>query len=177
LKAVTLVAHPDDCVIFAWPFMEAHPELDWSIVYMTYSAWQPRAQEMKLYWSRRNVPTTFLGYRDEWLYVQKGELGFDSERAAKDIAEQVGNFDLILTHYEDGDYGHLHHKFVNQSVQQNDIPKVYFASTFNYNTKYLVKETVALNELPIHREAVECFQYRDTGLYIVTDSAKQLLNK
>ena len=61
MRAVALVAHPDDCVIFAWPFMEAHPEFTWEIVYMTYRPKDARAREVTEYWNRRNIATFFLG--------------------------------------------------------------------------------------------------------------------
>jgi len=175
LKAVALVAHPDDCVIFAWPFIEAHPEFKWHIVYMTHAEWDPRAKEMQAYWSKRNIPTTFLGYNDDWEYVKNNELGFDGVSASRELAGISDQFDLILTHYEDGDYGHLHHKFVNTAARQNGTPKVYFASTFNYNTECIVQVPVAVDELPLHRSVVEEFTDRNTGRYIVTPEAELLI--
>lgn len=175
MRAVALVAHPDDCVIFAWPFIEAHPEFSWHIVYMTYIDWEPRAKEMRAYWSKRNVPTTFLGYTDDWQYVKNGELGFNGDNAIRELASISGQFDLILTHYQDGDYGHVHHKLVNTAAQQNGKPKVYFASTFNYNTECIVQEPVAVDELPLHKSVIEEFTDRNTGRYIVTPEAELLI--
>ena len=61
LKALCVVAHPDDCVIFAWPFIEAHPEFEWTIVYLTYTFFDSRAKEIQSYWDKRGITTTFLG--------------------------------------------------------------------------------------------------------------------
>ena len=36
MKAVALVAHPDDCIIYASAYMDAHPEYSWTIVYLTH---------------------------------------------------------------------------------------------------------------------------------------------
>lgn len=177
MRAVALVAHPDDCVIFAWPFIEAHPEFEWDIVYLTYTPWMPRAREMSAYWNKRNITTIFLGYNDEWDYVKQGELGFNGEQASIELSNISGKYDLILTHFEDGDYGHLHHKFVNQAARQNGVPKVYFASTFNYNTEYIVKETVAVDELPLHRNVIEEFTDRNIGRYIVMPEAELILKQ
>ena len=78
MRAVALVAHPDDCVIFAWPFIEAHPEFEWTIVYLTYTFSDPRAREISAYWAKRGIVVSFLGMKDDWQYVKNKELGFDS---------------------------------------------------------------------------------------------------
>lgn len=177
MQAVVLVAHPDDCVIFAWPFIEAHPEFEWTIVYLTYRARDPRGKEISAYWSRRNYPTEFLGYNDTWLDMVNEKISFDTEQATQDLINVGSQFDLILTHFEDGDYGHIHHKFVNTAAQQIDKPKVYFASTFNYNKEYPVIEPVATDELPLHKEIIEGFQDRNIGRYIVTPEAELILKE
>ena len=177
VRALAMVAHPDDCVIFARPFIESHSQFDWSIMYMTYCPWEPRAEEMTTYWSKRNIPTTFLGFNDDWEYVKNGELGFSKEQALREIGNITQEYDLILTHHEDGDYGHIHHKLVNQATQQNTVPKVYFASTFNYNAEYFAREPLDLTELPLHAEVIAGFQDRDHGRYILTPQAERLINE
>jgi hypothetical protein len=175
MRAVALVAHPDDCAIFAWPFIEAHPEFEWHINYLTYSFMDARAKELNTYWNRRGILTTFLGMKDDWEYVKNGELGFDPEIARQDIINSSSKYDLILTHYEDGDYGHIHHKFVNTIANQIGKPKVYFASTFNYNKEYTVSVPVNTDELPIHKKVIEEFQDRNIGRYIVTPEAELII--
>ena len=175
MRAVCLVAHPDDCVIFAWPFIEAHPEFAWHNIYLTYRDWDPRAQEARHFWAAKNISCTFLGYRDDYESVKRGELGFDGTQAERELSKITEGCDLILTHYEDGDYGHLHHKFVNSVANKTATAKVYFASTFNYNTKYQVQNPVNTELWPIHQEVIEGFQDRNTGLYIVTEEAKKII--
>ena len=177
MRAVALVAHPDDCVIFAWPFIEAHPEFEWTIVYLTYTFSDPRAREISAYWAKRGIVVSFLGMKDDWQYVKNKELGFDSEIATNDIINAASKYDLILTHFEDGDYGHVHHMFVNSVAKQIDKPKVYFASTFNYNTEYKVTAPVVADELPLHKEVIEGFLDRNTGRYIVTPEAELILKE
>ena len=176
MRAVALVAHPDDCAIFAWPFIEAHPEFTWEIVYLTYRTYEPRALEVATYWANRNIPTKFLGYVDNYQDMLDDQLSFSIPEALASIMNEV-NADLVLTHFEDGDYGHIHHKFVNGAARQLDIPKVYFASTFNYNTEYTVSVPVNTEELPLHRDVIEQFADRNVGRYIVTPEAETLLKK
>lgn len=177
MKAAAAVAHPDDCVIFAWPFIEAHPEFDWTIVYLTYRCTDPRGKEVQEYWAKRKIKTHFLGFLDDYKDQLTQELNFwHGIHAEHELQDACKGADLILTHNEDGDYGHIHHKLVNSAFKSSDAKKVYFASTFNYNTKYSVNTPVDTNELPLHKEVVEGFQDRNTGLYIVTEEAKNLLN-
>lgn len=180
MKAMAIVAHPDDCVIFAWPFIESHPEFAWDIVYLTYRCTDPRGIEIRAYWDKRNIHTHFLGFEDDYRDLELNELTrWHGLHAAAEICLTVNRSkpDLILTHNEDGDYGHIHHRVVHQACTDINTPKVYFASTFNYNTECPVQEPVCLDELPLHRSVIEGFQDRNTGRYIVTDSAQQLLKQ
>lgn len=176
LKALCVVAHPDDCVIFARPFMETHPDFEWRILYLTYCDFEPRGREMAAYWRSRGVITIHLGYTDTYKDSENNELSFNSEQAAREILNIGKDYDLILTHNEDGDYGHIHHQFVSKTVQLVDKPKVYFANHLQANLECKEKETIALDELPLHREVIEQFSELDTGRYLVTETAQELLN-
>ena len=74
--------------------------------------------------------------------------------------------DLILTHNADGDYGHIHHKVVHEAVSKMATEQVYFASTFNYNTRYIAKDNLPLDQFPLHRDVIEQFSDINCGLYI-----------
>lgn len=180
MRAVALVAHPDDCVIFAWPFIEAHPEFEWIIVYMTYREHEPRAKEVKAYWDRRGIVTAFMGHKDDFYDQQTSKFNFWEPALVGEhvrVCVEAMNPALILTHNVDGDYGHIHHMFVHQIAEVIGRPSVYFASTFNYNTEYQVVTPVATDELPLHREVIEGFQDRNIGRYIVTPEAELILKE
>ena len=182
VRALCVVAHPDDCLIFAKPFIDNFPTWHWNIVYLTYNSADARAQEMQAYWdAKRNITTHFLGFQDDYADQLAGELktwrGLDAEASISLAITQFAP-DLILTHYEDGDYGHIHHKFVHQAVQvTNSIAKVYFASTFNYNVEYFAQEALDLAQFPLHAEVIAGFQDRDHGRYILTPEAEKLINE
>ena len=175
MKALAAVAHPDDCVIFARPFIETYSGFEWTILYLTYWSWDARAKEVTEYWSKKNVLTLFLGFNDDYEYVKRGELGFDKEQALQEINNISKQYQLILTHNQNGEYGHLHHVLVNQAVQQNDVPKVYFGDITSYNTTYTTMEPVDLDELPLHKEVISWFVDRDIGRYTITPEAKELI--
>jgi len=115
--AVMIVAHPDDCVIFGWSFMQHHPRLAWSIVYLTHDANSARGTEFRRFWNQRRVPTTFLGFRDDWQDQEQQTLHhWNRVDAAGACWEAVRDADLVLTHDARGDYGHIHHQVVYESV-------------------------------------------------------------
>jgi len=174
-RALLLVAHPDDCIIFGYPFLHNHPGFKWDIIYLTYFDKDDRAREVRSFWRKHNIDTYFLGNLDDYSYVERGELGFDGTEAREKIRYLIQGYKLILTHNEDGDYGHLHHKFVHQCVKDVDIPQIYFASTFNTNYE-CASPDYGLKDLPLHREVIEGFQDRLTGRYIVTEPARKYID-
>jgi len=157
MKAVAMVAHPDDCVIFAYSYIHNHPEYAWTICYLTYTEWEPRGKEFKEFWNQRGIPTIFLGYRDDYKDIENNKISFDHTQAKKEIANLVLTFDLVLTHDERGDYGHIHHVFVNQAT--SDHPhRITFAGPGQGTVKYSIDPGVyTLDELPLHREVIAGF--------------------
>jgi hypothetical protein len=55
MKAMAMVAHPDDCVIFAYSFMHHHKHLDWTVCYLTYTEQDARGREFAEFWQRRGA--------------------------------------------------------------------------------------------------------------------------
>ncbi len=157
MKAVAVVAHPDDCVIFAYSYIYNHAEYAWTIVYLTYAEWEPRAQEFREFWSRRNITTIFLGHRDDYRDIENKCISFDTQQAAQEIGNIIKPYDLVLTHDEQGDYGHLHHVFVHQATAGHP-QRVTFAGPGRGTVKYSVPAgTYSLDELPMHRDVIAGF--------------------
>lgn len=177
MKAACFVAHPDDCVIFARPFIDLFDSWSWHIFYLTYEMYQPRVVEMKNYWHhQRNIPVTSLGYIDTHLDMQNNKISFNQEFAAKEIQGIVSNFDIVLTHNPDGDYGHIHHKFVSAEITNTKKPVVYFASDFQFNFETTTNNDLDLEQFPLHKDVIKGFSNINLGRYFITDSAKELLN-
>ena len=96
--------------------------------------------------------------------------------ASKKITEVVQQYDFVLTHFEDGEYGHLHHMFVHDTVKEIAVPQAYFAGVDNANYQCVCQSTdYTLDELPTHQEVIAGFQDRFIGRYIVTDQARTLI--
>ena len=177
LKAVVMVAHPDDCVIFAYSFMHQYSELDWTVCYLTYTESDERGREFAEFWQQRGVATKFLGYVDDYRDIEAKEISFDTEAAAKDIKEAILNQDIVLTHDHNGDYGHLHHVFVNQTVCFNHTQVVCFAGLGQGNVKYTLDPGLySLDELPLHRDVIAGFhQHTHANEYTINERTKKIL--
>jgi LmbE family N-acetylglucosaminyl deacetylase len=152
VKALVAVAHPDDCVIFASAYMDAHPEYEWSIVYLTHHWWNKRAREMARYWRRRGIKTKFLGFKDHGRDL--GSLSLKTwcaDEAIRAIRNEAIKYDFILTHNEEGEYGHPHHQVVHNAVKDFNVSKVYF-SLDTQDKQY--PTNIMLKELPRHYESI-----------------------
>jgi len=152
-----MVAHPDDCVIFAYSFMHNHPEYNWTVCYLTYTESDARAQEFIKFWTSRNVAVQCLGFVDDYRDLETQCISFDQSLARNCIQNLITKYDLVLTHDQHGDYGHLHHVFVNQATAAHPN-RVTFASPGTGTVKYSVDAgTYSLEELPLHKHIIAGF--------------------
>jgi hypothetical protein len=172
-----MVAHPDDCIIYALGFMQAYPRFEWTVAYLTYTSTDYRGKELSEFWQQRGINTVFFGYLDTYKDLLNNQISFDMDLAKKDIVDLVKNYDLVLTHDYQGDYGHPHHRFVNQVVVSAHDRVVCFAKTGSGNVKYCVDlDSYSLDEIPQHRDVVQGI-HKDTHTneYIVTERVKNIL--
>jgi hypothetical protein len=132
--------------------------------------------EMTAYWRRRNVSTVNLGFTDDYRDMENNLVSFNVEQAQREIFNISGKYDLLLTHNPDGDYGHIHHTFVSDSVQPVSKPKVYFAKYEQSNMECCATSDINLTELPLHREVVSGFENINVGRYVADQLAQELLN-
>ena len=149
MKAICFVAHPDDCIIFCLPFIDAH-EYNWTIVYLTYTETDARAIEVRNFWNKRNIETVFLGFEDLKLYSDKNNIDFETAKASINKYDA----DLILTHGANGEYDHPHHVLCYNLVESFDCEKVYIADERNYNIVCNAVD-VDVTEIPLHADAVK----------------------
>ncbi len=85
IKALCLVAHPDDCVIFAYSYIYNHPEMSWTICYLTYTELSDRGSELSKFWAQRNIPCVFLGHVDDYHDLETKKISFDTKQAQQQI--------------------------------------------------------------------------------------------
>jgi len=172
-----MVAHPDDCVIFGWSFMYNHAHLPWTVGYLTYDAESDRGQELARFWHRRGVSTVFLGYVDDYHDLETGVCSFDTVAAGCSIRDLVTDYDLILTHDPQGDYGHLHHRFVYHSVAAVHDRIITFAPTTGPGARYEIPgPAYDSEELPLHRSVIQGFHSElHANRYCIPDCCIEML--
>jgi len=157
MKALCMVAHPDDCVIFGYSYIYNHAQHDWTIGYLTYTESDPRGAEVAEFWRRRGIDCVFLGLEDHWHDNEQGQFTRWSAVAAESACWTLAaDYDLILTHDEHGDYGHIHHQLVHRAVAQHHRV-ITFAGPGKGTTYTIPAGTYSLDELPLHREVVAGF--------------------
>jgi len=162
MKAICVVAHPDDCIIFAYAFIYNHPNYDWDIAYVTNEQESPRGLEIKKFWNKRGIRTLFLGFEDKVEdHFINHRISFDTDQANAKIQSLVKDYDLILTHNTNGEYGHIHHKFINKCL--NKFKNVV---TFNYERSFykfkmldykFPANSYDLAEVPLHADVIAKF--------------------
>jgi len=158
MNALCLVAHPDDCVIFAYSFIHNHPEHNWTIGYLTYTAQDPRGQELSAFWKQRGIKCVFLGFEDHWHdNEQKVFTRWHKESADQACWHLARNYDLVLTHDELGDYGHIHHILVNRAVQWHHNLVTFAQPGKGTVTLTVPPDTYSIDELPLHGKIIRGF--------------------
>lgn len=176
MKALCFVAHPDDCAIFAYHFINLYKNFQWHIEYLTYNQNHSRGMEVKSFWEKRSVTTDFCNFSDNWNYVSRGEIGFSKKAATDLINEKAQGYNLILTHNSLGEYGHPHHLLIHNTIKELSTPKVYFGTYPDICNKIYQLESPAFDytELPVHANVL-----RDCDLtnwkYFITPEAENLL--
>lgn len=158
VKAVCVVAHPDDCIIFAYACMYNFSGLDWHIVYLTHAANSPRGKEIAAFWHKRHISTKFLGFADDPGDNASQHITFDKTLAFDSIRQACQGYDCILTHGEAGEYGHVHHKFIWQCTQ--DLPNVITFELSRTLTSVgcpLPNSAYDLAEVPLHADIIQLF--------------------
>lgn len=180
-KAALVVAHPDDCVIFGWPIIKYYKQWEWTIIYLTHQEHTPRAQEVKRFWQNENIKTLFCGYEDHPQDLAKNEIvTFDADEAKQKIKELANGFDIIVTHNEDGDYGHPHHVLVHGAMIELGTPKIYFSNTAD---DFCITESMYddakpdMESLPLHRSVIEMFEDRHQGKYKLSAEVLDLIER
>ena len=167
IKAVCFVAHPDDCIIYAKPFLDATPYIEWSILYLTYSKDHPRSMEVSKYWKHR---TYSLEQPDLALDYFTGTTSICELQTANLARPHFQDTRLILTHGSEGEYGHVHHKLVHNVCKTIPIPKVFFSN----DGLILANKRIDASHLPIHKNAINKY-YKPVRMYDISDEARSII--
>ena len=151
INKVMFVAHPDDDMIWGGSHLI---DDDYLVVCITCGARADRVEEFKNVMDATNDKYIMLDYpdktngeRDNWNTVY--------DDITKDVEQILAmkDWELIVTHNEDGEYGHIHHKMTHNIVtdiyQDNYLDKnnLYFFGKY-YKADKIDEVKFELTEIP-----------------------------
>lgn len=125
-----IVAHPDDETIFGGG--ELLKEMGWKVVCVTRGDGdnnnsEIRKEEFKKVMSYVGAEYLFLDYTDDL-----NEVKYDESSVKKDLERIISEkeYDIILTHNAEGEYGHVIHKSIHNIVDKINPKNLYFFNKF-----------------------------------------------
>ncbi len=135
-----IVAHPDDDILWGGAHLI---EDNYLVVCITCGTNKTRVNEFKQVMSKTNDKYIMLGYPDK-TNGERDNWNSSKENMMKDLEAIIAlkDWDLIVVHNPDGEYGHQHHKMASQFVTSlvDDKSKLY------YFGHYYSKDNIAAHE-------------------------------
>lgn len=164
-----IVAHPDDELL--WGGIHLLDD-DYLVVCITCGVDNLRVKEFESVMAETNDKYIMLGYpdktngeRDNWDTVYN--------KISKDIASIIAlkDWELIVTHNPQGEYGHIHHKMTSKIVTSNVSDKTklyYFGRYHSKKTMAAYLEEMAPANEQLLKKKKELIGYYRTQVFIQT---------
>lgn len=137
VKAIAIVAHPDDESIWCSGTIMLHKDWEWTIISLCRKDDMDRAPKFKKVCKKLGAKCAISDLEDDYPEKKLQSLDEVKQRIKKMMKQtKAGNkFDVLFTHGRNGEYGHNRHKEVHRTVKkmlkQRELhaDKVFF---FNY---------------------------------------------
>lgn len=132
-RAIVIVAHPDDEIIFMGGTIMKNPQIDWTVFSLCRASDKDRAPKFWRVCKKNNVKGIIADLEDK----DKMSVVKSVPIIAKLISDKLKNkkFDYIFTHGANGEYEHKRHIGVHLAVKKlidNKILKPEAVFYFNY---------------------------------------------
>lgn len=141
-KNLMVVAHPDDDLLFGGTELMKD---DYVVVCVTCGTSKTRLKEFKRMMNYFEDEYITLGYPD-LVEGKKSEWTDEYDSITRDIKNIINlkEWDKIVTHNPDGEYGHIHHKMTNRIVTglTDDKSKLYYFNK-TYSAKYYKENNIS----------------------------------
>lgn len=141
-KKLMVVAHPDDDLLFGGTELMKD---DYVVVCVTCGTSKTRLKEFKRMMNYFEDEYITLGYPD-LVEGKKSEWIDEYDLITRDIKNIINlkEWDKIVTHNPDGEYGHIHHMMTNRIVTglTDDKSKLYYFNK-TYSTKYYKENNIS----------------------------------
>lgn len=128
-----IVAHPDDESLFGGGQLIV--EGNWKVVCVTNGDHSVRRAEFE------RVMFITLSRSEIWQYYDEQFTPLKEKELDKDLNRVVHEqkWEKIVTHNEEGEYGHLHHKQIHKVMKKIVGPNLW---TFNFDAPYPLSDSV-----------------------------------
>lgn len=192
IRGLVLVAHPDDCLIFAHKFIRAYRKWEWDIVYLTHSMDTARGLEVYKYWRRvEGVSLHFLGFEDNVKDLESNKASFSPRQVWTRLSKVINphSYKFVLTHNKWGEYGHPHHRVAHYTAHDfmSNISQIYFHGDSieehdKFKGKFLHKEIVYDNTpftaemFPLHWGVMRTFDLA-RSMYMIPHKSAIMLSE
>lgn len=145
-KKLMIVAHPDDETLWGGAHLL---EDDYLVVCITCGNNKTRSKEFKRVMEKTEDQYIMLGYPDKVLGIRSN---WKHEEASiyNDLKKifSMNDWELVVTHNEEGEYGHIHH-ILTHNIVTNVYNELNIANPLFFFGKYYTKKTISvMEELP-----------------------------
>ena len=141
ISKIMIVAHPDDEILWGGAHLI---EDNYLVVCITCGRNKTRVKEFDSVLKKTNDKYIMLGYPDK-SFGKRNDWKENYKNIYSDLKEIISlkDWDLIVTHNKNGEYGHIHHKLTSRIVtdivkDNNNKYKLYYFG--KYYTKSKIKK-------------------------------------
>jgi len=179
IKNLMIVAHPDDETIWGGDHLL---EEDYLVVCVTCGNVKVRDKEIRTVLNISEDELIKLKYPD---LTKKGVSTWEGykEDISADLTEIINmkNYDKIVTHNPDGEYGHSHHKMLNKIVtnivkRENLTEKLYYFAKYDHNKSIntIDNKTYRVKNYNKKMQMVNSYKSQD---YIIKDHGHAMISE